>query len=240
MRKRLDFGSVNGRIGTTFMVGAACFAVASIPAIADLISAAAVGAIYFVGSIFFTTAGAMQFFSSTRARDRLASLIQLVGTVFFNVNTFLALLDAIEPTDRDLLIWAPDALGSIAFLVSSGIAQLVALDDVRAGIGRAAQSRRRRGGWPSPLQRLRFALRREWRRARADLRSDEVWIAAINLAGSIAFGISAVAAYVVPDTGEVVNAAAVSTWTLAGALCFFVAAYMLVEERQDADVPDVS
>jgi hypothetical protein len=53
-------------------------------------------------------------------------------------------------------------------------------------------------------------------------------IARLNMIGSIAFAVSAIAAYVVPDTGEALNAAAASSWTLAGALCFLVAAFMLV------------
>lgn len=48
-----------------------------------------------------------------------------------------------------------------------------------------------------------------------------------NMIGSIAFGVSAVAAYVVPDTYEALNASAATSFTLIGALLFFRAAQLL-------------
>jgi hypothetical protein len=228
---RLDFGSVNGRIGLLFMIGAFCFAVASIPAIAEPLGPLPVAIVYFLGSIFFTSAALFQLWSSRDRLDRLASAIQLAGTVFFNVNTFAAVVDAVEPIRPDLLIWAPDAYGSACFLVSSAIAQFVALRDVNRGVGWAAVNRRR-DDWPRLRERIGHALGNRWHEATRDLHSDEIWIAYFNLAGSVAFGISAIASFVVPDTGEAINAAAVSTWTLLGAIGFFVAAFLLVEERR--------
>jgi hypothetical protein len=52
-------------------------------------------------------------------------------------------------------------------------------------------------------------------------------MAAINLAGCIFFGISAIASYIVPDTGSILDLAAANWNTVLGALCFFVAALML-------------
>ena len=49
------------------------------------------------------------------------------------------------------------------------------------------------------------------------------WIAALNLVGSIAFGVSAVAAYVVPDSGEPRNVELVNLGTFVGALGFLSA-----------------
>jgi hypothetical protein len=51
----------------------------------------------------------------------------------------------------------------------------------------------------------------------------------LNLIGSIAFAISAVAAYTVPDTNELLNAALATSTTLVGALCFLWAARILVK-----------
>ena len=45
----------------------------------------------------------------------------------------------------------------------------------------------------------------------------------------MAFGISAVAAYVVPDTNELLNASLATSMTLVGALCFQWAARILVK-----------
>ena len=90
-------------------------------------------------------------------------------------------------------MWRPDALGSIAFLVASGLAWMDAVND-GAGMART----------------------RDW------------WIAAANMLGSIAFGVSAVAAYVVPSTGDVWNAEVSNLGTLLGAICFLIGAILLL------------
>ncbi len=63
-------------------------------------------------------------------------------------------------------------------------------------------------------------------------------IADLNLAGSVAFGFSALASYVVDDTGELVNAAIASSGTFIGGICFLVAAWML--RRQSSLAPTSS
>lgn len=59
------------------------------------------------------------------------------------------------------------------------------------------------------------------------------WITLLNLVGSVAFGVSAVAAYVNPVTGQVHNASRASTQTLIGAVCFFIGALLLLPERTE-------
>ena len=53
-------------------------------------------------------------------------------------------------------------------------------------------------------------------------------MAAINLAGCVLFAISAVASFVVPSSGSVLDLAAANWTTSLGALCFFVGALMLL------------
>ena len=53
--------------------------------------------------------------------------------------------------------------------------------------------------------------------------------ATLNLTGAVAFGISAVAAFVVPDTDHLLNASLATSTTLLGALCFLWAARVLVK-----------
>jgi len=55
----------------------------------------------------------------------------------------------------------------------------------------------------------------------------------VNLVGCIAFGISAIAAYVVPATGSALDLAAANAWTSFGALCFLVGAVLLLSARSD-------
>jgi hypothetical protein len=52
-------------------------------------------------------------------------------------------------------------------------------------------------------------------------------IAVVNFAGCVFFGISAVAGYVVPETGDVLDLAAANVTTSLGALCFLIGAVLL-------------
>jgi YrhK-like protein len=55
-------------------------------------------------------------------------------------------------------------------------------------------------------------------------------IAAVNLLGCIAFGISALAAFWVPSQGSVLDLAAANVFTALGGLCFLVGAVLLLPE----------
>jgi hypothetical protein len=51
--------------------------------------------------------------------------------------------------------------------------------------------------------------------------------------GCIAFGISAVAAYVTPSTGSALDLARANSFTALGALCFLIGAVLLLPEGAD-------
>jgi hypothetical protein len=59
-------------------------------------------------------------------------------------------------------------------------------------------------------------------------------IAALNLVGSIAFGVSAVTSLIEPSTQEPVSAAIANAGTAVGALCFLAGALMLAPEAAQA------
>jgi hypothetical protein len=212
-------GAVGWWIGVLFAVGSLCFAVGAAPGYVDAVGVAADGTTFFVGSLFFTVAAGLQYLevvnvarlarrSGAQRRRRWlswepqrvewwAALVQLTGTVLFNVSTFDALREDLSATQADRLVWTPDALGSICFLVSSGLAW--------AEVGRSWWSWR-----PRSLS---------WR------------ITALNLAGSVAFGVSAVASHVVPSSDQPRNAALMNLGTFVGALCFLIGAVLLLPER---------
>lgn len=176
------------RIGILFMIGSACFAVASLPA-ASSVSAVAVGVTYFVGSLFFTTAAFEQLRVARGAGGEVwAAGIQFVGTLLFNVSTFGGMTDALNG-DSGHLVWSTDAIGSACFLISSVLAVIAV--------------------W-GPLVPARRS-------------------ATLNLVGSLAFGASAIAAYVIPNTDDVLNASLATSGTLVGAVCFYWAARVLVK-----------
>jgi hypothetical protein len=203
-------------IATLFIVGSSLFALGAVPPYADAVGFRAAALTFFVGSLFFTAAAFLQYREAVdglpavadaparrfwvwapRNLDWLSCAVQFTGTLWFNWSTGNALRENLATVTADQRVWRPDALGSIAFLVASGIACVVARRDVVAG-------------QPTP---------RVWR------------ISEVNMLGSIAFGASAVAAYIVPATGDAWNAELSNLGTLVGAVCFLIGAVMLLPAR---------
>jgi hypothetical protein len=202
-------------IGILFALGSALFAIGAVPGYAGAVGVRTDSITFFVGSVFFTSAGLLQYLESVAAGgpsargwglvlayrprqiDWWASGIQLVGTVLFNISTANAIRANLSPQAAHHHIWRPDALGSVCFLVASGMAWFEVCH------GWAAWS-------PGDLS---------W------------WIVALNLIGSIAFGASAVAAYIVPATGQLLNVELSNLGTFVGALCFLAGAMLLLPER---------
>jgi hypothetical protein len=130
-------------IGILFAIGSACFLLAALASMRASTPRAAIGVTFFAGSICFTSAAYLQHWTAVRAAPRrlgprrplwhprawphahvdvLATLIQLVGTVFFNVNTLAAMQQDLTPTQANVRVWAPDMIGSACFLVASELA----------------------------------------------------------------------------------------------------------------------
>lgn len=120
----------------------------------------------------------------------LSAATQFAGTVLFNVSTGTAVWATAVSTERRF-VWAPDATGSVAFLVS-GVLGLMAVTAMRSRAGVAA------------------------------------WT---NMIGCVAFGVSAVGAFVF-TTGASANATLADLGTFLGALCFLAAAVLLLPRRQ--------
>ena len=69
-------------------------------------------------------------------------------------------------------------------------------------------------------------------------RSLSWWITLLNLIGSVAFGVSAVAGYISPATGQLRNAERSNLGTLIGAVFFFAGSLLLLPERtEEASAP---
>ena len=74
-----------------------------------------------------------------------------------------------------------------------------------------------------------------WRTGRAAPgRRDREWkMAAVNLAGCVLFGISAIASFIVPSSGSMLDLAAANWTTALGALCFFIGSLLLLRAVGD-------
>jgi hypothetical protein len=131
--------------------------------------------------------------------DWWATAIQLVGTLYFNVSTGVAMGSNLSAGTAHQHVWRPDAVGSVCFLVASALA------------------------W--------FEVCHAWAAWRPRLWA--WWITLLNLLGSVAFGVSAVAGYISPVTGQLRNAERANLGTLVGAVCFLVGAVLLLPERTE-------
>lgn len=214
-------GRADWQVAALFVVGSACFVLGATPGYASLVGVAADCWTYAIGSVFFTLAALLQVLISwgvvraearplaavrwrhhVRAVDRpawWAGTVQLAGTVLFNISTFSALDAALTVDEAQRRVWAPDALGSLAFLVASALAY--------ADVARP---------WLT------------WRPR------DLTWsVATLNMVGSVAFGVSAVAAKYVLPSGELRDAALANLGTWVGGVCFLVGAVLLVPDQQE-------
>lgn len=216
-------------IGILFAVGASLFATGAAstawPAVAPsaVLAPGRITTVFFVGSLFFTTAAWLQWLQalnndvSEAFGERpgtwrwfgwlphnlgyLASAAQLVGTLLFNVSTADAALPDLTWRQEDLLVWTPNMLGCLCFLVAS----LLALVEVTHGA-------------------VVFAPR-----------SVSWWIAVINLAGSIAFQVSAAYAVARPTPAGPDALFWSNAYTWLGAMCFFLGAYLMIPELFDEE-----
>ncbi len=55
-------------------------------------------------------------------RGYMASLVQLIGTVMFNFNTGDVFISDLNWIQQDILIWTPNIIGCICFLIASRLA----------------------------------------------------------------------------------------------------------------------
>ena len=192
-----------------FIVGSSLFALGAIPWYAETAGLRVTALTFFAGSVFFTGGAWLQF----RAAGAAVAAADGGGrSVVW------------APTDPDWLAAVIQLAGTLWFNWSTANAVRVNLD--------AAESDQR--VWrPDAFGSIAFLVSSAlaWSESRRDLvpgrpRPRAWWIGVLNLLGSVAFGVSAVAAYVVPDSGDVWNAEVSNLGTLVGAVCFLAGAAM--------------
>jgi hypothetical protein len=144
-------GRLNWWIGVIFALGSLFFALASVLSLAPSLArarsldSAAINTLFFTGSIPFTIAAYLQLYQAANAGEFadsntpssrrpvlfgwrphdigwLSSALQFVGTILFNFNTFDAMIPSLNWFQQDLVIWAPNIVGSILFLASGYLA----------------------------------------------------------------------------------------------------------------------
>ena len=191
----------NAAIATLFAIGSTCFLVGPFPGYMQLVGSPADGVTFFVGSLFFTAAALLQF-TCTRLTGGGRIDWWAGGIQFIGTICFnLSTYAALQDS-----------------LDTDQVDRLVWRPDVYGSICFLVASY---------LAYISVADSRGWVR-----RDTNEWrIAAANMLGSIAFGISAIAGYVVPSTGDVLALGAANFTTSFGALCFLIGAIRLLPRR---------
>jgi hypothetical protein len=219
-RRPSSLRRANAVAAGAFLVGGSLFAIGAALAQADIGGPRLAAVVYMVGGVFFSTGGYASVLLAINAPHRrrdgtwargpwrwwareptnfdyLAAVVLFVGTLVFAINLVDSLLGDLTPTQQDRLVWNPDVIGCLLFLISGHLAMV----DISGS------------WWP-------------WTRG-GRLRGEGLgwWVVFVNQAGSVLFMVSAVASYVRAD-GDMI-AVGIANWgTLTGALCFAVAGFM--------------
>jgi len=197
-----------------FMVGSAFFALGSAPGLGDILGSNGANILFFIGAWFFTAAGLMQWFLS--------------GPVSVEVP---------YPPGRmvraDWLTAASQSFGTIMFNISTSAALYVKTTHAQLHYVWNPDA----GGSVLFLVSGFFAFVAYRRVARGwDFGKWAWWSVLINFIGCVAFGLSAVGAYVLPG-GKSYDGSLANGGTFIGALCFLVASLIVLPfwtRRRDA------
>lgn len=181
-----------------FVLGSACFLIGPFPGYASLVGDGADAVTFFVGSVLFTAGGALQVslaWAGRRSRDGGRAAFWAAAIQSAGTLFFN------ETTFRAMH----------TALSSSEYDKLVWRPDAFGSVcflisGAIAYHASPRNGW------LPVRAGSGW------------WEPSVNLLGCILFGISAVAGYVVPTTGSLIDQAAANWNTSLGAACFLACA----------------
>ena len=214
---RLKPVGLNTAVAWLFMIGSACFVLGSVPAYIDSVGGTADSVTYFVGSIFFTSAAFAQLVQAqSPAQTGVDETAQHVRAPV----RFWAWL----PHDRNWLAAVTQFPGTLCFNVSTFAA-------LTHNMTAAQEDRRvwRPDFYGSTLFLVAsaFAILAVGKFLSYQPRSLPWRIAWLNMIGSILFMASALASYVLPSTGQMIDVPWSLAGTLLGAVCFLVGAALL-------------
>lgn len=193
-----------------FAIGSMFFAVGAVPFYADAVGEVITNLTFFIGAIFFTLAALIQLLLSGRRPPRRGS----------------------NRADRaDWWAAAVQFAGTLFFNLSTSAALITALNE-NARIG----SGWRPDAWGSICFLVASAVAVVATTDREGLWDPQArsWRCTwLNMAGSVFFGLSAIGAYVMPATSDLISQFWANAGTFLGALCFLAAALL---SRRDIPV----
>jgi hypothetical protein len=194
-----------------FALGSLCFLVGPFPGYANLVGDSADAITFFIGSLLFTAGGALQ--------------------------SWLAWPDRQQPGEGRSAWWAAviQSAGTLFFNVTTYQAMHTALSS--SEYNKLVWRPDWRGSicfLVSGAIAYRASPRHRWLPAREGV---GWWQPAVNLLGCIFFGISAIAGYVVPSSGSMLDMAAANWNTSLGAACFLACALDTLHTGEASKMP---
>jgi hypothetical protein len=209
---------LNAAVAWLFMIGSACFVLGSVPAYVDAVGGTADAVTYFVGSIFFTAAS---FGQLLQAQSPAMTAVDAQS----QHRPAPIRLFAWNGHDRAWLAAATQFPGTLFFNVSTfaALAHNLSVREEDEHVWR-----------PDFFGSTLFLVASAYaiaalggRILRVEVRSVAWWIAWLNMLGSVLFMASALAGYVVPESGQLISSSVSILGTLLGALCFLVGAALM-------------
>jgi hypothetical protein len=210
---------LNSAIAWLFMIGASCFALGVVPAYATGMGGFADALTFFVGSVFFTSASFLQLVQAQSPAMAPSPAGESPGAV-----RFVAWL----PHDRNWLGAATQFPGTLAFNVSTLFAISTSLT--------AAQVQR--AVWRPDFVGSTFFLIASTFAILAMGNAPGRYprrIAWLNMVGSVAFMVSALASFVLPATGGAIDPRWADLGTFIGAICFLLGAALILPAWGEAE-----
>jgi hypothetical protein len=162
MGRKVDSGSTNRPVdrvntvsATAFVVGGLLFALGAALAQGDVGGPRLPAAVFLAGGVFFTTgayagvlltanapaaagrpAGPWRWWPLAPGQRRWSSAVVLfVGTLYFGASLLVALIGDLSSAQMDRLVWSPEVVGCVLFLLSGQLA----LADLRRDRARGEQ-----------------------------------------------------------------------------------------------------
>jgi hypothetical protein len=232
-RKRQRAGAAGGEASTwwrprssswwmavLFALGSLCFTAAALAAQWASSSDSAIGGTFFVGSLLFTAAAYLQYAETVNVEHNLTPHQQRSRWIPASW----------EPRRIDWLAASVQLLGTVFFNISTFAA-------LKHGLNTHQLNRRVWGpdvfGSACFLIASELAFAEVCHRWLGFRRHSLSWrIVALNLLGSVAFGVAAIASLVEPDSGVEISARIANGGTALGGLCFLIAALALMPEAR--------
>jgi uncharacterized membrane protein len=134
VERRLE--RINAVAATAFVVGGSLFCVGALLAQAHVGGPRLAGTVFLAGGVFFTTGGYASVLLAANDHGRkwrwwsfeprrlewASAFVLFVGTLYFGISLLAALVGDLTTAQEHRLVWSPEVIGCVLFLVSGHLA----------------------------------------------------------------------------------------------------------------------